>query len=432
MINLKGIIKRNLLLKMTSLNAVVIIIRLIISVFVQRLLAVNLGEAGIAKIGQLRNLVQMLTSTASLGIFNGIVKYVSENEQDKKQLSKLFSSAFIFGAVGSIVSAAVLFFNADYISVRLFGTNEFIDLIKCLALLPPIIGLNRILYGLINGLSDYKKHAKIELGAYVLSALLLLIFLYYFSLKGVLFSIVLTPLISFGVIFIIFFDKLKKYIKLKELSTDFSFVKPLLAFTLMSFISSVLLNYIELDVRTTITDRINIEEAGYWTAMNFISKNYMVFSSSIFTLYVIPKFAKINTGNAFKKEVLYIYKTLLPLFGIGMIAVYLLRHVIIDIIYPNFAGLEGLFKWQLLGDFVRLATVVIAYQFLAKKLVWSFVITELISLGLFYGLSKHFVDIYGAEGVVMAHFYRYIIYFVIVVITVWFYFRKQNVSKFKT
>nr|WP_321236281.1 O-antigen translocase [uncultured Psychroserpens sp.] len=417
---------------MTSLNAVVIIIRLIISVFVQRLLAVNLGEAGIAKIGQLRNLVQMLTSTASLGIFNGIVKYVSENEQDKKQLSKLFSSAFIFGAVGSIVSAAVLFFNADYISVRLFGTNEFIDLIKCLALLPPIIGLNRILYGLINGLSDYKKHAKIELGAYVLSALLLLIFLYYFSLKGVLFSIVLTPLISFGVIFIIFFDKLKKYIKLKELSTDFSFVKPLLAFTLMSFISSVLLNYIELDVRTTITDRINIEEAGYWTAMNFISKNYMVFSSSIFTLYVIPKFAKINTGNAFKKEVLYIYKTLLPLFGIGMIAVYLLRHVIIDIIYPNFAGLEGLFKWQLLGDFVRLATVVIAYQFLAKKLVWSFVITELISLGLFYGLSKHFVDIYGAEGVVMAHFYRYIIYFVIVVITVWFYFRKQNVSKFKT
>ena len=67
MIDLKGIIKRNLLLKMTSLNAVVIIIRLVVSLFIQRLLAVTLGEAGIAKIGQLRNLMQILTSTASLG-----------------------------------------------------------------------------------------------------------------------------------------------------------------------------------------------------------------------------------------------------------------------------------------------------------------------------------------------------------------------------
>ena len=426
MINLKGIIKKNLLLKMTSLNAVVIVIRLIISVFVQRLLAVSLGEAGIAKIGQLRNLMQILTSTASLGIFNGLVKYVSENEKDTSQISKLFSTAFIFGAIGSIGSAAILFFNAEYISVRLFGSSSFIDFVRCLALLPPVIGLNRILYGLINGLSDYKKHAKIELIGYVFSVVLLLVFLHYFSLIGVLFSIILTPVLSFAVIFIIFYDKLKMHIKLKALRVDFYFVKPLLAFTLMSFISTVLLNYIEIDLRTAITDKINIEEAGYWTAMNFISKNYMVFSSSIFTLYVIPKFAKINTGAVFKKEVLYIYKTLLPLFGLGMLVVYVSRHLIVDLIYPNFEGLDELFKWQLLGDFVRLATLVISYQFLAKKLVWSFVITELISLGLFYGLSKYYVGIYGAEGVVMAHFYRYIIYFFIVIMTVWFYFRNQK------
>ncbi|MGB3605769.1 O-antigen translocase [Psychroserpens sp.] len=426
MINLKGLIKKNVLLKMTSLNAVVIIIRLIISIFVQRELSLKLGEAGIAKIGQLRNLLQMLTSTSSLGVFNGVVKYVSENESDEKQMSKLFSSAFIFGASGSIVSALVLFFNAEYISVSLFKTIDFVDLIKCLAILPPVIGLNRILYGLINGLSDYKKHAKIELGTYVFSVLLLLIFLYYCSLEGVLFSIVLSPLISFVIIFILFFDKLNKHIKLKELSLDFSFVKPLLGFTLMSFISTVLLNYIELDVRTTITNRINIEEAGSWTAMNFLSKNYMVFSSSVFTLYVIPQFAKINTGLAFRKEVLHIYKTLLPLFAVGMIAIYVFRNLIIDIVFPNFTGLESLFKWQLLGDFVRLATLVISYQFLAKKMVWSFIITELISLGLFYGLSKYFVDLYGAEGVVMAHFYRYLIYLVIVIIAVWYYFKSNS------
>ena len=67
-----------------------------------------------------------------------------------------------------------------------------------------------------------------------------------------------------------------------------------------------------------------------------------------------------------------------------------------------------------------------AIRFLAKKMVWSFVITELISLGLFYGLSKYYVNLYGAEGVVMAHFYRFIIYFFVVVLAVWMYYRKRK------
>src|SRR5690606_22937777 len=156
--------------------------------------------------------------------------------------------------------------------------------------------------------------------------------------------------------------------------------------------------------------------------MNFISKNCMSFSSGIFSLYVIPKFSRIYSGKDFKKEVLYIYKTLLPLFGIGMIAVYLVRKTIIDVVYPNFYGMEPLFKWQLLGDFIRLAAIVIAHQFLAKKMVKSFIATEILSLGLFYLLSKYLIHIYGVEGVVMAHFYRYIIYFFVVLIIVCFCF----------
>lgn len=410
---------------MTSLNAGVIFIRLIISLFIQRLLAVTLGEAGIAKIGQIRNLLQIVTSTSSLGTFNGVVKYVAEYENEQKKLSEFFSTAFIFGFIGAAISAIVLFFNAEFISVKLFGDPMYSDLIKCLAFILPVISINRILNGVINGLSDYKSHVKIELVGYILATVSLLIFLYYFNLKGVLFSIIISPVINLIVILSISYKRIKNYIKVNELSADLSFAKPLLAFVLMSLVSSGLINYVEIDLRTTIASRINIEEAGYWTAMNFISRNYMVFSASLFTLYVIPKFATINTGKAFKNEVFNIYKTILPLFGVGMILVYLCRNLIISIIYPDFQGIEPLFKWQLLGDFVRLAALVLSYQFLAKKMVWSFVITELISLGLFYVLSKHYVDLYGAEGVVMAHFYRYIVYFVVVVFAIWFYFNRK-------
>jgi PST family polysaccharide transporter len=152
----------------------------------------------------------------------------------------------------------------------------------------------------------------------------------------------------------------------------------------------------------------------------------MVFSSSLFTLYVLPKFAGIYKKDEFKKEVFSIYKTLLPIFGVGMILVYLLREYIILIIYPGFDSMSPLFKWQLLGDFVRLATIVIGYQFLAKKMVRSFIFSEIVSLALFYGFASYLSNIYGVEGVVMAHFFRYVICFFLIFYLVIRYFRKQD------
>lgn len=84
----------NTVLKITSLNSVVIGIRLIISLIIQRLLAIALGDVGIAKIGQIRNVMAMLVSVSTLGVFNGVVKYLSEFKSEEKTLTKLFSTAF--------------------------------------------------------------------------------------------------------------------------------------------------------------------------------------------------------------------------------------------------------------------------------------------------------------------------------------------------
>jgi PST family polysaccharide transporter len=184
----------------------------------------------------------------------------------------------------------------------------------------------------------------------------------------------------------------------------------------MSFVSTLLSNFLEIDIRNSIENRVSDVEAGHWTAMTFISRNYFMFASSLFTLYVIPKFAQLKTNTAFRKEVLLIYKTLLPLFGLGMLLVFFLRFFIVDLVYPTFQGMESLFKWQLLGDFVKIAAIVIAHQFLAKRMVKQFVFTEFVSLVLFYLLAQFFITDYGVEGVVIAHFVRYIIYFILVIV----------------
>jgi PST family polysaccharide transporter len=425
-VKLPKFISNNLVLKITSVNAVVITIRLVISIFIQRLLALTVGEAGIANIGQVRNLIGMLSSTSTLGTFSGVVKYVAEYKENQPELSKLFSTTTLFLFIGSLLSSAVLFFGATFLSSHIFGTTDFTYVFHLLAVIVPFIGLGRIINGVVSGLSDYKRYAKIELIGYLLVTGVLVFGLYTNELKGVIIAIAIAPVIQVLVLVSVFGKTLKNYLDFSQIKFNLSYKNQLLAFTLMSFVSSFLLNYIELDIRTFVTEEININEAGYWTAITFISKNYMVFATGLFTLYVIPKFANIHNEDEFKAEVFNIYKTILPVFALGMLLVYVLRNYIIEIVYPEFSGMEPLFKWQLLGDFIRLCALVLAHQFLAKRLVKSFIITEIISLSLFFILSKLLIHQFGTEGIVIAHFVRYIIYFIIVIFVIRFYFSKQS------
>jgi PST family polysaccharide transporter len=384
------------------------------------------GKGGYAKIGSLRNLLAQLTSLTSLGIFNGVVKYVSEFKEDKEQLQRLFSTAFVFTLIGSTIAFFVLFFGADFLSEYYFTSNEYAYIIKILAIVVPFISIQRIFNGVVNGLTKYKSFAKIELVAYLLIASTTLILLYTNNIDGALLALAISPVIQVLVLLYIFVKVLREYVQFSKLKFQVPFGKALLAFMLMSFASTILLNQVEIEIRNFITDKISLDEAGIWTGMTTLSKNYMVFSGAIFSLYVIPKFASIHTRSGFKVELVSIYKTLLPIFAVGMFVIYLCRNLFIEYVFIDFNEMAPLFKWQLLGDFVRLASVILAHQFLAKKMVRSFIFSELLSLALFYSFAYYLVDIYGIEGVVMGHFLRYIIYFIVVFILVMRHFNKKD------
>ena len=185
---IKGL-KANFLLRVVSANSLVIAIRLTITLAIQRILAKSLEEYGIAKIGDLRNILAMLTSFTSMGIFNGMVKFVSQNENEPSQLKELLSTSFIFALFGSLISSLVLAVFAETFSVWFFDGPDFADVFYILAVIAPAIGLQRIFNAIVHGMSRVKKYAIIELVAYIISAILTLVGLYFNHLKGVLLAI---------------------------------------------------------------------------------------------------------------------------------------------------------------------------------------------------------------------------------------------------
>jgi O-antigen/teichoic acid export membrane protein len=426
-VKLPQFITNNLILKITSLNSVVVGVRLLISLVVQNLLAQYTGQSGIAKVGQIRNISAMLMSLSSLGVFNGIVKYVAEYKNNQEGLKKLFSTVYVLSTLATLSLSLVLFFCSENLSNWLFFSKSYAYVFQLLAVATPFIAMNRIFNGVINGLSAYKINAKIELIWYFLASLLLVVSLFFYNIQGVLLAIAITPIIQFSVLIFLFGKTLREYIDFKQLSFQTPLLKTLLGFALMSFVGTVFLNFIEIELRTLISERVSENEAGVWTAMSSISKIYMQFLTIIFPIYVLPYYTEIKTIAGLKKQAIKIYTSLLPLIVLGMLLVYLFKNQIVKIIYTDdFLSMIPLFKWQLLGDFTRFLAVVLAYYFLSKNAFKYFISTELISLILYFFFSKKFITIYGTEGVVLANFVRYVCYLLLVVFSVIHYFRRQN------
>lgn len=409
-------IKNNLLLKVTSVNTGLVLVRMLFSLVSQKVLAIFIGAEGIAIVGNLKNVVSFFEQFSILGTSNGLVKYISEHKDDKKQLSHLFSTVFVFSALASIVSFIVLFFWANMLSDAVFGVNaNYGYIFKILAFLIPFMGVNGILYALLNGLSAYKLFSKIGLIVIITSTALIVILTIKFGLIGSLIAISTIPFLQF-LIYIIFSLKThKEFINIRAISLKLSFKNQLLSYSLMALVVVFFNSIIDVAVRHLIEDKASIVDAGNWTAMNSISKVYMQFTAVIFPLYILPVYAKINNTLDFRKEVIKIYKMLLPVLVIGMLMVFLFREFIIKILYTSeFLGMASLFKWQLLGDLIRFIAIVLSYQFIAKRQIGYFIFTEVLSVLLFYILSVYFIDIYETEGVVIAHVIRYILFLVIV------------------
>ena len=412
---LPSFFKKNLIFKITSLNSLVVGIRLLVSLIVQNLLAQYTGQSGIAKVGQIRNLSNILTSLSSFGVFNGIVKYVSEYKNNEKGLIKLFSTVFVISSIATISISVIIFIYSKELSSWLFLTEDYYLVFHILSVIVPFIAMNRIFNGIISGLSAYKVHAKIEVIWYLIASIFLLISLYYYNIEGVLIAIAVTPLVQFLVLSLIFGKTINDYVKFKKLSLQTPLVKVLLGFSLISFVATVCLNFVEINFRTLISEKISENEAGIWTAMSSISKIYMQFLITVFSIYILPKYTSLNFSHEFKNEVKAIYKTLLPIVVLGMLLVFFSKkYLILSIYNESFLSMTILFKWQLLADLVRFIANILSFKFLAKKQIKHFVSTQLIGLTTYLIMGNLLIDLYLVEGLVMALFFSNLIYLIVV------------------
>ena len=203
---------------------------------------------------------------------------------------------------------------------------------------------------------------------------------------------------------------------------DFQVIKNLSSYSLMALVSSVIGPLVLLAIRNNVIRKLGLEQAGYWEAISRISTYYLLFISTILTVYFFPKLAFSTSKKATKNVFWSYYKGIMPLFIIALVVLYFFRFLVIRLFFTKaFLPVTDLFFWQLLGDTLKAASLILGYQFFAKKMTVAFIVTEVFSLLIMYGVSYYFIGLFGIQGIVMAHAVTYFIYLVVLAS----YFRKS-------
>lgn len=420
MSEIKKIIQQPLF-KITSLNSVHILLKLIFGFITSKALALFVGANGMAYVGNFRAFLNVLENFSLLGIQNAVVKYVSEYQHDKLKLKSVLATFGILLLTSSIAISLFLILGADYLSKQIFNHSEIYSYVfYSIAVVFPLYVFSTFCISVVNGFQEYKNVIYIQIISSGIALVFSVFFIYYYSTIGALVSLIFAPIF----VFFVSLFYLKKHIRFWDVLSieffDFKIVKNLSEYVLMAIVSGVIGSFVLLEIRTDIVSITGLQNAGIYEGLQRISSYYLLFVSSIMAIYFYPKLAETNSNS--KEIVLHYLKTIIPLFTIGLVIIYFLRKLIIQALFSSeFESMESLFLWQLIGDVLKATSLIFGTLLIAKKQTKVFIITEIISLCIMYFSSNWMLHSIGINGIVQAYAFTYLIYLVVLVI----YFRKQ-------
>lgn len=409
------------LFRTSLLNGIAVIVKVASSLILNKLLAIYVGPAGYAIIGQFQNAVSIVTNLAGGILANGITKATAEHFDDQVKQQAIWQTAIRFSLVSSLVTGLSLIFIGDRLSEWLLHRDDMGNIFILLALSLPAMAVNNSLIAIINGKKEIGILVAANIIGSVINILLTGALVLKFGLYGALAAYTINPavaLLSTGVLV-----SRCHWLKAKFLWGKFNqpALRELSGFGLMGLTSALTIPVSYMLIRDDLVRNLGLAAAGYWQAMWGISGIYLMLVTSTLSVYYLPRLAEIREPAELKAEIIKVYRFVMPIVIFGAASIFLLRDFIIRTLFtPDFLPMRELFPWQLLGDVIKIGSWIIGYILLGRAMVNFFVITEILfslsfvllswllvsNLGLI-GASIAYTIIYGFHWICMGYIIKY-------------------------
>ena len=409
------------LIKTSFYTSISTAITFISGFIVVKVVAVKIGPKGIAFVGQFQNTTAILTMLATAAITTGVVKYLAEHREDHVKSQQIINTAFLIVFFSSLIITVFVISTCSYLSEVAFKTKDFWIVYFLFGLFTMAISFNVLFSAILNGLKEIKKFTIVNICSSLIGVAITVFSALLFGLMGVLIAGTATSLIIFF-INIYVFNKLGIKWKPDFKSWDKPVVKILSAFSLMAIVSGFIVPAMQILVRDRIILQFSISDAGYWQAVTKISDYYLSFITSVLGVYYMPRLSEIQKKAELRNEIFNGYKIILPIVGIIAFLIWILKGLIIHILFtPAFLPMKPLFTFQLIGDFFKIGSWLLAYLMIAKAMTKTFIATEIIFAASYVALSYYFMNHYGIIGATYSFCINYALYW----LSMWALMRKE-------
>ncbi|NOT20481.1 MAG: O-antigen translocase [Sideroxydans sp.] len=402
------------LVKTSLLNGIAVVVKVASALVLNKILAVYVGPAGYAIIGQFQNAVSIVVSLAGGLVSTGVTKATAEHYDNEARQHAVWQTAIRFSLIASLLAGGIVLALGDWLAMWLLHSKEMSSVFTWLALALPAMAANNLLLAIVNGKKEVGIYVIANIIGSLLSLLVIGLLAYYWGLYGALVAFTINPaivLLSTAIMV-----ARRDWFKGKFLwgSINRTALRELSGFGLMGLISALTVPITYMFIRDHLVTNLGLSAAGYWQASWKISEIYLMLVTTTLSVYYLPRLAEIRKASELKTEIIKVYRFVMPIVILGAVIIYLLRDFIIRILFTSdFLPMRELFPWQLAGDVIKIGSWVLAYIMLGRAMVKVFVITEIAFSISFISLSWLLVTQFGLIGVPMAYGINYCCYWVV-------------------
>lgn len=394
-------------------------LRMMANLVVLKMVSVEVGPQGLGAIGNLISFLSVVMVFAGGGIANGIVKYSAEYQTRPRPTIRLIESALALGlSVSGILMLACVIW-APQIAAALFSSSA-------LWWLSPFVGFTHFFafvgaftIALTNGHHRSDLFAGISIVAYVGSIAVAWIFIAVFGFAGAPMALMfLAGSTGVPALWLLLRTPVRRLIRVRFHRKE---TLGLLRFSAMTLVSALSFPLVEVILRSSIAETLDLTQAGLWQASIRLSGAIIGFYTVYLATMFMPRVSVVSDSAATTHLVTVALVRIGGTFMAVACILFLFRDFVITLLFSSdFLKLADVLGWQLLGDTLRTCSYIIGFVVIARARMALHIGAELVQYSLFLvsGLAALYIDP-SLESFMKGYVISYAIYLAIGLL--WFY-----------
>jgi PST family polysaccharide transporter len=403
------------LLRTSFFSALAVLTKLATALYLNKILAVYVGPAGYGVIGQFQSLVSMVTTFASGAVNTGVTKYTAEYGTDPQRQHAVWRTAATLGLAGAAVFGVALVIAREPLAAWLLGDADQSSVMVWLALSLALIVINGLLLAILNGRKAVRAYVAANIVGSLLGAAIATALVLTHGLRGALVALAVTQAVACGFTAWVFRRTCGVRWSVLFGRIDRGAARALGGYALMAATSAVATPLGHMIIRDRLAAGLGWESAGLWQALWKISETHLLLLTSTLSVYFLPRYAEIRTGDELRREVFRGYAFVLPVVVASAALLYTFRRPLIaTLLSPQFLPLADVLGLQLAGDVLKIGSWVMAFTMVSHARTRAFVTSEVAFTVLLVVATLELAPRFGLHGAAAAYAMTYALYWLVV------------------